>query len=282
MLSIHADRLQAAAKDFYNTTGIQIVLYDEQETLLYAYPDTLCAFCAKIRERGALAQQCLDCDRMGFDACRAKKGIHIYRCFMGLTEATAPIMENGVIIGYMMMGQVLDHANRAFAMERIAEVAQAHRLPQAVLADALQTVPCITREKLASAANLMSMCACYLWVQQIISVQEDVLLHQIKDFVKGNLSQELTVRTICDRFYIFKSTLYKLSAAAFGMGISDYIKQLRLEQAKKLLCSSQMKISDIAVQVGIPDANYFTRCFAKHFGMTPRACRTAAQRTSGA
>jgi len=45
--------------------------------------------------------------------------------------------------------------------------------------------------------------------------------------------------------------------------------QVRMEQAQYLLNNSDLKIADVAVKVGYPDPNYFTRVYKKYTGSLP-------------
>lgn len=60
-----------------------------------------------------------------------------------------------------------------------------------------------------------------------------------------------------------------------NIGISPYkfILNLRIDEAKDLLLSSQMDISEIALQVGYFDASYFSRLFRKYAGVSPTKYR---------
>jgi iron complex transport system substrate-binding protein len=46
-----------------------------------------------------------------------------------------------------------------------------------------------------------------------------------------------------------------------------------MERASELLCSSDAAISEVCAQVGIPDAQYFSRVFKSYFGATPSVYR---------
>ena len=54
---------------------------------------------------------------------------------------------------------------------------------------------------------------------------------------------------------------------------SEILVELRLEEAKKLLRSSNLKITQIAEQVGYPNLQYFTRVFTGQMNMTPAEYR---------
>ena len=47
----------------------------------------------------------------------------------------------------------------------------------------------------------------------------------------------------------------------------------KIEMAKELILNTNMKISDIAKQVGYPDTSYFYRKFKQHYGVAPVSLR---------
>ena len=107
MLEVAMNELKKAAMDFYNITGTMIVLFDENRKLLYSYPETHCSFCQTIRSVPQLEKKCYECDKIGFDECDKTRKPYIYKCHMNLSEAIAPIIENDIIIGYMVIGQIM-------------------------------------------------------------------------------------------------------------------------------------------------------------------------------
>lgn len=63
----------------------------------------------------------------------------------------------------------------------------------------------------------------------------------------------------------------------FGENFRDYLLSIRLEQAKILLLSSNLKNYEIAAAVGIEDANYFSVCFRRKYHMTTTEYRMGVQ-----
>ena len=60
----------------------------------------------------------------------------------------------------------------------------------------------------------------------------------------------------------------------------QYITGVRMEHAKHFLETTQMSISDIALKVGYPNSNSFTRAFKRHNKITPQEFRDAGKRPS--
>lgn len=58
-----------------------------------------------------------------------------------------------------------------------------------------------------------------------------------------------------------------------GMHIIEYVTMLRIDKGKEYLIKTDGKINDIASSLGYPNANYFSKLFKKHIGLTPQEFR---------
>lgn len=271
MLEIAMDGIRKAAEDFYTLTKTKIVLYDENRKILYSYPPYMCPFCTTVRQSPQMTEKCLNCDNIGFDGCQKEGKAYIYNCHMGLSEAIAPIYENGVIIGYLMLGQLLNTADyeRARALASIA--ADEHGMP--ALKEEFGSIKVVDDKFIQAAVNMMSMCASYLYVSKIVRKQADVLAYQLADYIERHLGEELSVPHICKQFFVSKSKLYEVSMNAFHMGISEYIRKLRMSKAREMLTDTKKSVTQIAHEVGYEDVNFFIRTFKQHEGVTPGKIR---------
>lgn len=72
----------------------------------------------------------------------------------------------------------------------------------------------------------------------------------------------------------YLSTLIKKQ---LGMSFQDYVTKQRIDRAKILLLSTDLKIYEIAEQVGYEDVNYFSSRFKQHVGETPRQYQKGVQ-----
>lgn len=98
---------------------------------------------------------------------------------------------------------------------------------------------------------------------------EDSLKKMLVDEINNNIPNSAfslsTLATSAGYNGAYLSTLFKKS---FGLNFRDYLLDVRLERAKILLLSTQMKSYEIAAAIGIDDANYFSACFKRKFGVT--------------
>ena len=91
-------------------------------------------------------------------------------------------------------------------------------------------------------------------------------MDRIKQYIMENYhDSSLNLTAIAQEFGYNPSYLSRRFKADCGQNISDYITTCRMEKAKKCL-ASRMLMYMTAKEVGIPDPNYFGKCFKKYTG----------------
>jgi AraC-like DNA-binding protein len=104
----------------------------------------------------------------------------------------------------------------------------------------------------------------------VILFNEDIQkLREISDFIKDNLSLDLSINFLSQKFLIGKSTLRKRFAAYFNQTLHSYILVCRMHEALRLIRSRSVHIGKIAEKVGYKDLSSFTRAFSRYFGHPP-------------
>lgn len=92
---------------------------------------------------------------------------------------------------------------------------------------------------------------------------------KIVDFIEENFVNEIDNAVLCEQFGYTASHLCRKFKQTTGLTPMMYLKIYRLENAKEKLKNRDCSISRIAAECGFSDANYFTRCFKAHFGVSP-------------
>lgn len=93
----------------------------------------------------------------------------------------------------------------------------------------------------------------------------------VKEYVKENYSKDIKLNNIAKIFYINAAYLGQLFIKATGMQFNEYVHQVRIEEAKKLLRKTDRKISEIAQTVGYNDSDYFVSKFKELTKSVPTA-----------
>ncbi|MBQ2967280.1 MAG: helix-turn-helix transcriptional regulator [Clostridia bacterium] len=92
-------------------------------------------------------------------------------------------------------------------------------------------------------------------------------------YIKQNLSMQLTISNIAEGIFVSKSTLTKRFQKELSMSVNQYIHDTVMFQAVQLLRSTDMTVLAVSEKFGFSDQFYFSRCFKAKFGMSPREFR---------
>lgn len=95
------------------------------------------------------------------------------------------------------------------------------------------------------------------------------LFSDIESYVRQHLSEDITLKELANQFSYSPNHLGFLFKEKVGKSFSDYVAARRLEHARYLLQSTNLKIYEIADQVGYKSLTYFSRLFRETFGMKP-------------
>jgi AraC-like DNA-binding protein len=112
-------------------------------------------------------------------------------------------------------------------------------------------------------------------VQPGKSLPKNGRVRHIMDYIDGHLTEDLSVDTIAEAFFLSKYHMMRLFQDAVGTGVHQYITQRRLELARELI-SSGISATDACYRSGFGTYSSFTRAYGKHFGTTPTGRRYAA------
>lgn len=95
----------------------------------------------------------------------------------------------------------------------------------------------------------------------------------IKVVKENYMNPNFDVADFVDAMGVSKSLLNKKMQSLTGQSTNQFVRNYRLNLARELLIKNRathnMNISEIAYEVGFNDPKYFTRCFTKHFNVTP-------------
>ncbi|AGF58418.1 two-component system response regulator YesN [Clostridium saccharoperbutylacetonicum] len=101
-----------------------------------------------------------------------------------------------------------------------------------------------------------------------------LLIEKAKQYIKESYSDpDVSVEKLCSRLHVsptYFSTIFKKET---GENFVNYLTTVRLEEAVKLLNTTDDKTYMIAEKVGYPEANYFSYVFKKKFGVSPSKYR---------
>ena len=92
-------------------------------------------------------------------------------------------------------------------------------------------------------------------------------------FIRENLTGPLQVEKLIEESGLSRSAFHRQFKQETGMTPGQFLSFLRIDQAKRLLSTTDMEIGEVAASCGFSDSNYFSRVFRRSTGLTPTAFR---------
>ncbi len=96
-----------------------------------------------------------------------------------------------------------------------------------------------------------------------------VRIGKVIDYLENNSSDKIYLDQLAEIAFMSTRNFQRIFRKAVGSSPSNYLMQIRLQKARKLLRNSDNPIAEIAVDTGFGDSNYFIKCFKKEIGITP-------------
>ena len=98
----------------------------------------------------------------------------------------------------------------------------------------------------------------------------DVLMERIMKCINENLQDaDFNVEKLTGKVGISRAQLHRKMKEITGISAGDFIRNLRLEQAARLIKEKKINVTQVAYAVGFNNQAHFSTVFKKHYGMTP-------------
>jgi signal transduction histidine kinase/ligand-binding sensor domain-containing protein/DNA-binding response OmpR family regulator len=101
------------------------------------------------------------------------------------------------------------------------------------------------------------------------SIDESFLEDAVKLINKHIDNNEFDVNNFAENMNMSKSTLYRKIKALTGLSPIEFILNVRMKHACKLLKDDSMRITEVAYATGFSDPKYFSLCFKNTYNLTP-------------
>lgn len=115
------------------------------------------------------------------------------------------------------------------------------------------------------------------WQDPQHTAHHDESILQAQQWLQDHLQQPLQLADLAQRLGFSPRTLGRRFRQATGLSPQQYLHNLRIQAARELLRRSNLGVGEVAWQVGLQDASYFSALFRREVGMTPGEYRSAVR-----
>ncbi|MBT2638634.1 methylphosphotriester-DNA--protein-cysteine methyltransferase family protein [Bacillus sp. ISL-45] len=99
------------------------------------------------------------------------------------------------------------------------------------------------------------------------------LIERAKEIIINSYNKPLNRKEIAQKLGVSNNHLARLFKHYYGMTISEYIIELRMEEAARLLTHTDIEITEVALKAGVKSMSNFYKIFKERTGLTPKEYR---------
>ena len=234
-------------------------------------------FCALLAERPATLAVCLQAHQDMIDHTALVP--HSVTCPFGLTETAVPIRLGAEIIGYLRIGQVLRHMPAKTDTTKVSrELERCGARFAGEIRKAWEKNPLIPPDKYNAIVRLLAFFADQLSAlsNQLMTEKnnaEPPLVVKAREYIEKHKTEELSLADVAKAAGASVFHFCKVFHKATGVTFTDYVARVRVEDARTRLLNPNLRISEIAYDVGFQSLTQFNRTFKRVFGQSPSEFR---------
>lgn len=241
--------------------------------------------CAWMARKNASCASCLtaqeELDRTNATATRSTQ------CPFGLIDTVVPVKLGERVIGYLQTGQVATRLVDETARNELIRATQewGEKDPSEPL-EALDNTRYLEETQYSSALSLLEVFAGQLsdLANRMLiegTNQEPALISRAKAYIREHYEEELSLAKVSQAVNASTFYLCKMFKKTTGLHFTDYISRVRIEHARELLANPNLRVSEIAYDVGFQSLTHFNRVFRNVMGQSPTQYRQDSRTATG-
>jgi AraC-like DNA-binding protein/ligand-binding sensor protein len=235
-------------------------------------------FCALVSQNSHACAACLQAwEQLCEKAATEPKTI---TCQAGLLDTAVPVRLGNRLIGYLQTGQLFSRRPAPRQFDRAAELVAGWgvEVDREALRKAYYSTKVVTAKQHESVVKLLVIFAQHLAMlgNQIFIQQKNAeppIIRRAKEYIYEHHTEHLSLARAAKA--VNMSTFYfcKMFKKVTGINFTDYLSRVRIEKAKNLLLNPNLRVSEIAFEVGFESLTHFNRVFKKLLGQSPTEYR---------
>ena len=270
---------QDYCRAFNDLTGLPLTLRPvESWQLPYHGKRNENAYCAMMALKSSTCASCLQTQQSLSE--RATKEAQTMICSSGLSETAVPIRIGERLVGFLQTGQVFRRKPTAGQFDRLARQVMSLGTPLSPndLKRAYFGTRVLSSKEHEGIVRMLSVFSQHLAMvsNQLVVRQEHpepAMVSRAKEFIEDHQAEDLSLTDVARA--VNASTFYfcKVFKKSTGINFTDYVSRVRIEKAKNLALNPNLRISEIAFEIGFQSLTHFNRVFKRITGMSPTQYR---------
>lgn len=235
------------------------------------------SLCKFMRRNARFNRECVRCDAAHSAEAVAGRGAFHYKCHAGLTDIVVPLRMDGMHIGNLIGGELFDGPPTERSFRRFASRLSKYGFDNAGLRTLFMHTAWMEPGRIQNIVELAALFSSHfseLGSRLLEPPGKDGPLECALEFLRLNFMRPIGLEDCARAAGVTPQHLSHLLKSG-GPGFSKRLRGLRLERARRLLESTDYKMSRIASESGFGSARSFNRTFMEGEGISPMEWRDA-------
>ena len=240
-------------------------------------------FCAMLAQKSRACAACLQTQQKLSET--ATHEPQTVTCPAGLCDVAIPVRMGEQLIGFLTTGQVFSKKPNEAQFKRTLQLLETWgvQVKEAELREAYFDTRVLSAKQHESIVKLLSIFAEHLsMVSNRIVLQEQnaepPVIVRAKQYITEHQTEELSLDQVAKSVHTSKFYFCKMFKKSTGINFTDYLSRVRTERAKSLLLNPNLRVSEIAYEVGFQSLTHFNRVFKRILGESPSDYRNQLAR----
>lgn len=231
-------------------------------------------FCALLGNLGKACENCLKHQRHLSNA--ATQATATVVCFAGFCESAVPVRLGNELLGFLQVGQIVFKKPARSQFGRVARQLMAWGITTDLkkLEEAYFHTHVIPKEQYEAMLRLLEVFAQHLSISaDQIAIQqqhaEPPSITRAKEYINERKGEDMSLQDVARVVNMSTFHFCKMFKKATGLTFTEYLSLVRITKAKNLLLNPNLRISEIAYEVGFQSLTHFNRIFRRIVGDSP-------------
>jgi AraC-like DNA-binding protein len=201
-------------------------------------------------------------------------------CAAGMCDTAVPVKLGTKLIGFLHTGQIFRKKPTTAQFEKVAELAKNWDLQgsREEIKEAWFSTRVVPQKEHDAIIKLLEIFSSHLSeLSNQIAVQQDnaepPMITKAKQFIRDNHTEDLSLGQVAKAVNASAFYFCKMFKKGTGINFTEYVCRVRIESARNLLLNPNLRVSEIAYQVGFQSLTHFNRVFKKVVGESPSQYR---------
>ncbi|MGO8765015.1 MAG: helix-turn-helix domain-containing protein [Limisphaerales bacterium] len=235
-------------------------------------------FCGMLAEKSRSCAACLQMQQKLSET--ATNQPQTVTCLAGLCDIAIPVRMGDQLVGFLTTGQVFNkkptEAQFGRTMKLLTEWGVGAK--EEDVRRAYFDTRVLSSKQHSSIVKLLSIFAEHLSMvsNQIVVREQNAeppVITRAKQFITDHQTEDLSLEQVARSVHTSKFYFCKIFKRATGINFTDYLSRVRTERAKNLLLNPNLRVSEIAYEVGFQSLTHFNRIFKRILGQSPTEYR---------